>query len=131
MLPIIARWSIAEGKREEALASLKELARLVEDEEPFVPMYTIHTPNFAPDVTSYPTPAANEVIFVSVFDDAEAFEKHLNGVFHDWLERNKQYFLLSNGALFVVSEWIERFAGFIRPSMVTPGSAVCMEGVDL
>jgi quinol monooxygenase YgiN len=120
MLPIIARWSIADGKRDEALAALADLARLVEEQEPFVPMYTINVPNAAAGLTSYPTPAANEVVFLSVFDDEAAFEKHLNGLFHDWLERNKQCFLLSNGNLFVVSEWLERHAGFIRPSMVTP-----------
>lgn len=120
MLPIIARWSIVEGKREEALAALDELAKLVEEGEPFVPMYTINTPNFSPEVTSFPTPAANEVIFVSVFDDYAAFEKHMNGIFHVWLEANKQYFLLNNGNLFVVSEWLTRQAGFIRQSMVTP-----------
>ena len=122
MLPIIARWSIAEGKREQALAALTELALLVEAQEPFVPMYTINVPNTAPGLTSYPTPAANEVVFLSVFDDAAAFEKHFKGVFHEWLERNKQWFLLNNGALFVVSEWLERHAGFIRASMVTPAS---------
>jgi quinol monooxygenase YgiN len=119
MLPIIARWSIAEGKRTEALKALAELATLVEENEPFVPMYTIHTPDFSGDVTSFPTPAANEVIFLSVFDDFAAFEKHMNGIFHTWLEANKQYFLLNNGNLFVVAEWLTRHAGFIRPSMVT------------
>lgn len=120
MLPIIARWSIVEGKRTEALQALDELVALVEAEEPFVPMYTVNVPNSSPEVTSFPTPAASEVIFLSVFDDVAAFEKHMNGVFHDWLEQNKQYFLLNNGNLFVVSEWLERHAGFIRQSMVTP-----------
>lgn len=120
MLPIIARWSIAEGKREEALAALAELAKLVEENEPFVPMYTIHTPDFSgPPITSYPTPAANEVIFLSVFDDYAAFEKHFKGLFADWLAANKDLFLLNNGNLFVVSEWLKRHAGFIRQSMVT------------
>ncbi|MES2443813.1 MAG: hypothetical protein V4574_13360 [Pseudomonadota bacterium] len=124
MLPIVARWSIAEGKREEALKALDELARLVEKHEPFVPMYTINTPNFDEGITSFPTPAANEVIFLSVFDDYAAFEKHMNGLFHDWLQLNKQYFLLNNGNLFVVSEWLTRQAGFVRQSMVTPTQEV-------
>lgn len=123
MLPIIARWSIIEGKRAEALNALAELVKLVEAQEPFVPMYTVNVPNFSPELTSFPTPAANEVVFLSVFDDAAAFEKHLNGLFKTWLEKNKQFFLLNNGNLFVVSEWLERHAGFIRPSMVTPGSS--------
>jgi quinol monooxygenase YgiN len=120
MLPIIARWSIAEGKREQALKALTELARLVEENEPFVPMYTIHTPDLSgPPITSFPTPAANEVIFLSVFDDYAAFELHYKGLFKDWLDKNKDLFLLNNGNLFVVSEWLTRHAGFIRPSMVT------------
>ena len=123
MLPIIARWSIADGKREEALHALKLLARLVEEHEPFVAMYTIHTPDLSgPPIVSYPTPAANEVIFLSVFDDYAAFEKHYKGLFRDWLDKHKDLFLLNNGALFVVSEWLERQAGFIRESMVTTTS---------
>jgi|GEM_PF-2187579 len=130
MLPIIARWSIAEGKREQALLALQELARIVEEKEPFVPMYTIHTPNLSgPPITNFPTPAPNEVIFLSVFDDYPSFEKHMNGVFHDWLEQYKDLFLLNNGNLFVISEWLIRQAGFIRPSMVTPGSATAREVV--
>jgi quinol monooxygenase YgiN len=121
MLPIIARWSIAEGKTEEALQALSLLAQLVEEKEPWVPMYTIHTPNLSgPPIVSFPTPAANEVIFLSVFDDFAAFEKHFTTVFKDWLDQYKNLFLLNNGNLFVVSEWLTRHAGFIRPSMVTP-----------
>lgn len=124
MLPIIARWSIAEGKRAEALQALALLAKLVEEQEPFVPMYTIHTPDMSgPPIVSYPTPAPNEVIFLSVFDDYAAFEKHFTGLFKDWLAEYKDLFLLNNGNLFVVSEWLERQAGFIRPSMVTTASA--------
>ena len=116
MLPIIARWSIADGKREQALKALTELAKLVEENEPFVPMYTIHTPDLSgPPIVSFPTPAANEVIFLSVFDDYAAFEKHYKGLFKDWLDKNKDLFLLNNGNLFVVSEWLTRHAGFIRP----------------
>jgi quinol monooxygenase YgiN len=117
MLPIIARWTILEGKREPALAALRELAREVEDKEPFVPMYTIHTPDFTQ--TSYPTPPANEVIFLSVFDSHEAFEKHFKGLFQQWLDKYKDLFLVNSGNLFVVSEWLHREAGFIRQSMVT------------
>lgn len=120
MIPIIARWSIAPGQRDAALRALSDLAARVEALEPFVPMYTIHVPSASPELTSYPTPAANEVIFLSAFDDYAAFQKHFTGVFHDWLSQNKQYFLQSNGNLFVISEWLERHAGFIRQSMVAP-----------
>lgn len=124
MLPIIARWNIAEGKRAPALEALKELALLVETEEPFVYMYTIHTPDLSgPPITSYPTPAADEVIFESVFADYAAFEKHLHGLFATWLAKYKDLFLLNNGNLFVISEWLTRQAGFIRPIMITPSPA--------
>lgn len=121
MLPIIARWNIAEGKRAEALEALRELARLVEEEEPFVLMYTIHTPNMAgPPTVNYPTPSPNEVIFLSVFEDYAGFQKHFTGLFHTWLEQYKDLFLLNNGNLFVIAEWLTREAGFIRPVMATP-----------
>ncbi|HEY0312305.1 MAG TPA: antibiotic biosynthesis monooxygenase [Allosphingosinicella sp.] len=122
MLPIIARWSIAKGHRAEALRALDELVALVEENEPFVPMYTVNVPNMSPELTSFPTPSEHEVVFLSVFDDAAAFKRHMDGVFKQWLDANKQHFLLNNGNLFVVSEWLERHAGFIRQAMVTTGS---------
>ncbi|MBZ5507187.1 MAG: hypothetical protein LAO78_17145 [Acidobacteriia bacterium] len=119
MITIIAKWSILEGKTKEALAALKILEQEVRDKEPFVPMYTINTPNRK--LTSFPTPPALEVIFVSAFDDFAAFEKHLNGpVFQGWLKKYINLFLTNNGNLFVVSEWLERQYGYIRPQMVTP-----------
>ncbi len=118
MITIIAKWSILEGKSKEALAALALLAQEVKDKEPFVPMYTIHTPNFK--LASFPTPAPTEVIFVSAFDDFAAFEKHLNGpVFQGWLKKYIDLFLTSDGNLFVISEWLERQYGYIRQSMVT------------
>lgn len=118
MVTIIARWSILEGKREEALAALKLLAKEVEEKEPFALMYTVSTPNMK--LTSFPTPAPSEVIFVSAFTDYDTFIKdHLNGpVFQGWLKKYIHLFLANNGSLFVVSEWLERQAGYIRPQMI-------------
>ena len=118
-IKIIAKWTVLEGKREQAIVALRELERAVYEQEPFVLMYTIHFPNMK--LTSFPTPAPSEVIFVSVFTDEAAFQEHLHGpVFNDWLNTYKDLFLLNNGNLFVISEWIEQIAGFIRPVMVTP-----------
>jgi hypothetical protein len=80
----------------------------------------VHSPNFGPPVTNFPTPSTQEIIFVSVFDSFEGFQKHMNGVFKEWLDRCKDLFLLNNGNLFVIGEWLNRFAGFIRPNMATP-----------
>jgi quinol monooxygenase YgiN len=122
MMPIIARWTILEGKREAAIVALRELEREVYEQEPFVSMYTINVPDFS--VTSFPTPAPTEVVFLSIFDDYAAFQKHLNGpVFQGWLARYKDLFLTNNGNLFVISEWLTRVAGYIRPSLTVQEEA--------
>lgn len=123
MISIVAKWSILPGKRDQAIVALNELARRVQELEPFVPMYTIFVPDFS--VTSYPTPSTQDLIFLSAFDDKAAFEEHLKGpVFRDWLAEHPDLFLFNNGQLFVVSELLERVAGFIRPSMVTDAAGV-------
>lgn len=119
MISIVAKWSILPGKHEQAAIALKDLAGRVEREEPFVPMYTIHIPDFKS--ASFPIPSDADVVFFSVFDDAAAFQKHLDGpVFRDWLALHKDLFLFNSGNLFVVSEMIDRIAGYVRQSMVTP-----------
>jgi quinol monooxygenase YgiN len=118
MISIIAKWSILPGKHDAAIAALRDLAERVRIQEPFVPMYTIHVPDFT--LTSFPIPPQAEVIFFSVFDSREAFEIHLHGpVFRDWLAEHRDLFLFNGDNLFVVSEWLSRQAGFVRPSMVT------------
>ncbi|HEV8693891.1 MAG TPA: antibiotic biosynthesis monooxygenase [Lysobacter sp.] len=118
MISIVAKWSILPGKEVAAIAALQDLARRVQELEPFVPMYTIHIPDFS--VASYPTPSTQDVVFFSVFDNREAFEKHLHGpVFQDWLAQHPGLFLFNNSNLFVVSELLHRVAGFVRPGMVT------------
>jgi quinol monooxygenase YgiN len=122
VFPIIARWTILDGKRDEAIAALGELAQAVEAEEPFTWMYTIHTPDLTQG--NLPTPPENEVIFFSVFEDADAFQKHLNGpVFQDWVAKYLDLFLVSHDYLFVLAEYLDRQAGFVRDQMVTPPSA--------
>lgn len=118
MISIVAKWSILPGKEKPAQAALQDLACRVQREEPFVPMYTIHVPNM--QAASFPIPSTADVVFFSVFDDEAAFQKHLNGpVFRDWLALHKDLFLFNGSNLFVVSEMIDRIAGFVRPSMVT------------
>jgi quinol monooxygenase YgiN len=119
MVTINANWTILEGKREQAIAALRELEKEVQEKEPFVLMYTIHVPNLK--LTSYPTPAPSGVFFFSIFESYAAFEKHLNGpVFQDWLKKYQSLFLTNAGGLFVTSEWLERIAGYIRHDLLTP-----------
>ncbi|MFN0108135.1 MAG: putative quinol monooxygenase [Blastocatellia bacterium] len=118
MISIIAKWTILEGKREQAIPALQDLAKQVEEGEPFVWMYTIHTPDLT--VTNFPTPPANEVVFFSVFADHDAFEKHLNGpIFQNWFKQHSSLFLLNNGNLFVISEFLDRQAGYVHKEMLT------------
>jgi quinol monooxygenase YgiN len=121
MFPVIAKWTILEGNEQAALAALQELASAVEQGEPFTWMYTIHTPNLAE--TNLPTPPATEVVFFSVFQDADAFEKHLTGpIFQDWAAKYMSLFLTNWDHLFVLAEYLDRQAGFVREEMVTPPS---------
>lgn len=118
MISIIAKWTILAGQRAPALAALELLAKQVEEREPFVLMYTIHTPDMK--ATSFPTPQPDEVDFFSVFTDYAAFQKHLNGsVFQGWADKYKQHFLTSGDGLFVISEFLQREAGFVRGQMLT------------
>ncbi len=120
MFPVIAKWTILEGKREQALAALGELADEVQAGEPFAWMYTIHTPDLTQH--SLPTPPADEVIFLSVFESAEAFQKHFKGpIFQTWAAKHMDLFLTNLEHLFVLAEYIERQAGFVRKQMLTPG----------
>lgn len=87
IVTIVAKWSYLEGKRDEAIAALRELANRVETHEPSVLMYTIHTANF--DIQSFPIPSTNDIMFLSIFANKAAFEAHLRGpVFNNWLDEN-------------------------------------------
>jgi quinol monooxygenase YgiN len=113
MLSIIAKWWIKPGCEKEALAALDELAESTEQQEPFTTMYLIHT---SVAEGSRPTPAANEVIFVSAWPDQAAFEQHLHGpVFQGWLQKHLDLFLTNDsGGLFVTGEFMQRRAGYVR-----------------
>lgn len=115
MLSIIAKWWIVPGHEEPAVAALKELAAEVERSEPFTLLYLIHT---TIQDGSRPTPPANEVVFVSGWPDREAFQQHLDGpVFKEWSKKYARLFLTDDsGGLFVTGEFINRQAGFVRPS---------------
>ena len=90
-------------------------------------MYTIHTPDMS--ATSFPTPQPNEVDFFSVFTDYAAFQQHLNGpVFQAWAHQYKEFFLTNNGSLFVIFEFLQREAGFVRAQMLTSSATHPVSG---
>lgn len=117
MISVVAKWTILKGKNEQAVDALKHLADQVYKNSPFVLMYTIHIPSF--DITSFPTPPEQEVLFYSVFAGYEGFQKHLkSNVFQEWMKEYDSLFLTKNGDLFVISEFLHRKAGFIRREMI-------------
>ena len=115
MFSIVAKWWIVPGREDDAVAALDTLAGEVEAREPFTTMYLIHTSIVE---GSRPPPPPNEVVFVSGWPDRAAFQKHLDGpVFRDWIAEHLDLFLTDDGGgLFVTAEFIDRQAGFIRPS---------------
>jgi len=112
---IVAKWWIVPGREDDAVAALATLASEVEQHEPFTTMYLIHTSIVE---GSRPPPPPNEVVFVSGWPDRAAFQKHLDGpVFKGWIAEHLDLFLTDDsGGLFVTGEFIDRRAGFIRPS---------------
>jgi uncharacterized protein len=117
VLSIIAKWWIKPGCEDEAHAALKELAEVTQREEPFTLMYLIHT---SVAEGSRPTPAPNEVIFVSAWPSRKEFQDHLDGpVFQGWKKDHLHLFLPnSNGDLFVTAEFMDRIAGYVRDEAV-------------
>jgi len=80
-------------------------------------MYLIHT---SVAEGSRPTPAPNEVIFVSAWPSRKEFQDHLDGpVFQGWKKDHLHLFLPnSNGDLFVTAEFMDRIAGYVRDEAV-------------
>ncbi len=116
MISIITKWWHVEGKRDEALAALKDLVDQVRKGEPDTYMYCLHT---AIVDGSLPPPNKNEVIFVGAWKDRQAFEHHRDGkLFQDWLARNLDLFVRNGEKLYVSAEFADRFTGFVRGEAV-------------
>lgn len=115
MISIVTKWWIKPGNEADAVGALAELARRVEDGEPFTLMYLIQT-SLAEG--SSPTPPANEVVLVGTWPDGDAFNQHLDGpAFKGWIAQYLALFLTDDGGgLFVVPEFVDRIGGFIRPA---------------
>ncbi|MCT4622336.1 MAG: antibiotic biosynthesis monooxygenase [Schleiferiaceae bacterium] len=74
---LISRWFIKEGYQKEAEGILKQFEKTAEKEEGTL-MYLIHRPKWNIDLVSRPTPKQLEVLFVEIYEDKDAFLKHVN-----------------------------------------------------
>ncbi|PWG13561.1 hypothetical protein DF268_10075 [Streptomyces sp. V2] len=112
MISIVTKWWHVEGRRDEAVAALKDLVEQVKKGEPDTYMYCLHT---AVVDGSLPPPTRNEVIFVGAWKDRKAFDDHRDGkLFQDWLAQHLHLFVQNGGKLYVSAEFADRFTGFVR-----------------
>jgi len=72
-------WYLKEGKKEEAIPILKNLAKQVSEGEPGTLCYLVHFPATKPNLTSLPVTSNREVTFYEIYKDQEAFHAHVNG----------------------------------------------------
>lgn len=118
MYIVDAFWSIIPGNEAKAYAALGALAAQVQQEEPDVWMYLIHTPNLDPGVNTFPMPGPQQVAFVEGFKDRDAFNRHANsGILKEFFAKNGKYFLNMYGPTvpFMMIQTLNMIDGFIRP----------------
>ena len=122
MYSLVAKWTIQQGKEEAALTALSDLARQVQAHEADTLIYLVHVPDLSQ--ASLPTPCNREVLFFEVYKDKNAFLAHVTGpTFTTFVHEHLDLFLSTtstseNGTKvmtpFVIVEFVERQAGFIR-----------------
>jgi uncharacterized protein len=127
VITLIAKWTIKQGCEAKAISALKVLAEKVVKEERTL-IYLCHTPDLSryecrnnDDIESLPTPSAQEVIFFEQYADEKAFCDHINSkTFQDFVKRHGKLFLASNGKPFVLIQFLNKEAGFIRKEAAAP-----------
>ncbi len=128
---LISRWKLKDGLDEDLLQTLRELAANVEASEEGTLMYRIHLEaGFPLDSKADPQdPAAQaiplseqkEVIFVEVYEDAEAFSRHVKGdVFNKFRSSTAKYFQpdpKKGGWPVTVTTFLDLQSGFVRAAL--------------
>ena len=122
MYSLVAKWTMQQGKEEAALAALRDLARQVQSDEEDTLVYLVHLPDMSQ--ASLPTPCNLEVLFFEVYKDKNAFLAHVTGpTFTSFVREHLDLFLSTSSTSengtnvknpFVIVEFLERQAGFIR-----------------
>lgn len=120
LVSLTSKWFIRPGREREVIPALEQLATAVYDGEPETLAYLVHTPLDVPELP--PTlPPCNplEVLFVEVYASPDAFLRHVNGpIFKTFVAEHGACFVQANGSPFTFVQFLERRAGFIRPSAV-------------
>ena len=100
---LISRWKLKDGLDESLLDTLRLLAGQVEDAEPQTLMYRVHLQSdypldghfcpLDPPPPDVPLSEQTEVTFLEVYQNAEAFSRHVKGeVFNEFLTSTLKYF---------------------------------------
>ncbi len=132
MISLISTWPLKAGCPPELQNILQSLAPLVEASEPGTLMYLVNLEASSPLNAETkpkvppppPIPLADQkaVIFVEMYQDAEAFSDHVLGpVFQAFLNDTKDYFI-PNAAMSSTTRAntpiLARQSGFVRPEVL-------------
>ena len=115
-ISLTSEWFIAPGNEEAAIAALKQLAEDVQAAEIGTLTYLVHTPHApARDLQSLPPRDPQSVLFFEVYENAQAFQTHVNGaVFTDFVKEHGALFRCSNGKPYLTVNFLTQRAGFVR-----------------
>lgn len=117
--PLEAKWTILPGNEEKAKTALIQLAKDVHENEPETLLYMVHVPDFKQK--SLPTPPQGEVLFWEVYENQDAFLKHVNGpIFTTFVKTYGSLFLsdFSNPPqVFMTTEVLTQIEGFSRKAL--------------
>jgi uncharacterized protein len=111
----IGNFYVKEGRANEAHAALKELASKV-TAEPGTLLYLIHE-----QLGSLPPAAPRTIVFLEMYTDEKAFQKHLTGpAFKNFVAKYGELFESDpHGNPFITFSRLDRLAGFVREAVVT------------
>jgi quinol monooxygenase YgiN len=129
MITLISKWKLRNGMPPELAEALRDVATIVQAQEPGTLVYSVHlsaaSPLCAdrnplhPPPTGVPPELQTEVIFFEVYADADAFAAHVNGpIFTSFRTANIQYFYedpANPGWPNTDTPFLERLAAFFRP----------------
>ena len=133
MISLVSTWPLKDGCPPELQLILQTLAPMVEENEPGTLMYLVNleaasplnaeTKPIVPPPPPIPLKDQKAVIFLEMYENAEAFSAHVLGtVFQTFLEDTKDFFV-PNAAMTSSTRKntpiLARQSGFVRPEILS------------
>ena len=116
IITLTSSWFFVPGVEKEAIVALRTLAEAVRRTEEDTLIYLIHE-KLADQgaLCSSPPSAPNQVTFIEVYRDLDAFLAHLGGeAFCNFLKSSGHLFLQADGKAYHTVSFLDRVAGFVR-----------------